>query len=68
MEELQAEQQKEIDDKKNKIEDKLSKAAERRDGVIEQVKQTAAQSAVLKMSPQKPQQEQWAVYSSSLLT
>jgi len=38
MEDLQAEQQKEIDDKKTKIEDKLTKAAERRDGVIEQVK------------------------------
>jgi len=43
---------------KTKIEDKLSKAAERRDGVIEQVKQTAAQSAVPKMSPKKSQQEQ----------
>jgi len=27
-----------MDDKKTKIEDKLTKAAERRDGVIEQVK------------------------------
>jgi len=55
---IQLEQQKELDDKKNKIEDKLTKAAERSDEVIEQVKQTAAQSAAPKMSPQKPQQEQ----------
>jgi len=34
--------QKEIDTKKNKIEDKLSSAANRREEVIEQVKQTAA--------------------------
>jgi len=58
MEEIQTEKKKEVDDKKTKIEDKLTKAAERRDEVIEQVKQTAAQSAVLKQSPQKPQQEQ----------
>lgn len=49
----QTEQQKELEDKKTKIEDKLSKAAERRDEVITQVKQTAAQSAVLKQSPKK---------------
>merc|ERR1712110_1384481 len=53
----QTEQQKELEDKKTKIEDKLSKAAERRDEVITQVKQTAAQSAVLKQSPKKAQQE-----------
>merc|ERR1712060_337314 len=58
MEGIQTEQKKEIDEKKTKMEDKLTKAAERRDGVIEQVKQTAAQSAVLKMSPKKTQQEQ----------
>jgi len=57
MEGIQTEQKKEIDEKKTKMEDKLTKAAERRDGVIEQVKQTAAQSAVLKMSPKKTQQE-----------
>merc|ERR1712110_501570 len=51
----QTEQQKELEDKKTKIEDKLSKAAERRDEVITQVKQTAAQSAVLKQSPKKAQ-------------
>ena len=45
---FQTEQQKELETKKSKIEDKLSKAAERRDEVIEQVKMTAAQSAALK--------------------
>ena len=35
---LQLEQQKELDDKKSRIEVKLTKAAERRDEVIEQVK------------------------------
>merc|ERR1711915_93951 len=58
MEGIQTEQKKEIDEKKTKMEDKLTKAAERRDGVIEQVKQTAAQSAVLKMSPKKTQQQE----------
>ena len=46
---FQSEQQKELESKKSKIEDKLSKAAERRDEVIEQVKMTAAQSAALKI-------------------
>ena len=54
---FQTEQQKELDSKKTKIEEKLNKAAERRDEVIEQVKLTAAQSAVLKMSPKKTTQE-----------
>jgi len=41
------------------IEEKLSSAANRKEEVIEKIKQTAAQSAVLKMpSPQKPEQEQ----------
>ena len=52
-----SEQQKELESKKVKIEEKLNKAAERRDEVIEQVKLTAAQSAVLKMSPKKTTQE-----------
>jgi len=57
VEDFQSEQKKEMDNKKTKIEDKLSKAAERRDEVIEKVKLTAAQSAVLKMSPKKTEQE-----------
>lgn len=57
VEDYQSEQKKELDIKKIKIEDKLSKAAERRDEVIEQVKLTAAQSAVLKMSPKKTEQQ-----------
>lgn len=56
---IQTELQKEIDTMKTKIEDKLSSAANRREEVIEQLKQTAAKSAVLKIpSPQKPEQEQ----------
>ena len=56
---IQTEQQKELDTKKALIEDKLSNAANRKEEVIEKIKQTAAQSAVLKMpSPQKPEQEQ----------
>jgi len=54
----QSEQQKEIDEKKTKIEDKLSKAADRRDEVMSKKKETAAQSAVMKQSPKKAQQEQ----------
>lgn len=56
---IQTEQQKELDTKKTKIEDKLTHAATRKEEVIEKIKQTAAQSAVLKMpSPQKQEQEQ----------
>ena len=57
-EQIQEELKTQADTKKTLIEEKLVSAANRREEVIEQVKQTAAQSIVLKKpSPTKEEQE-----------
>ena len=56
---IKEEQKTQTDTKKTQIEEKLVSAANRREEVIEQVKQTAAQSIVLKKpSPAKEEQDQ----------
>ena len=57
-EQIQEELKTQADTKKTLIEEKLVSAANRREEVIEQVKQTAAQSIVLKKpSPTKEEQK-----------
>jgi len=57
-EQIQEELKTQADTKKTQIEEKLVSAANRREEVIEQVKQTAAQSIVLKKPSPAKEEEQ----------